>query len=323
MADIDTFVIDYDPIERRVHFAVHKSSGAIVDVADGEPLKEYENIDGLFSLEGQYDELFSYIRENFDGRPEISLKVDVSQLGFNKRQAEFERFEKNVKKFNKNSNIKVNLEIDIMRVAPKQEEPSSATDPKVSNAGGQEHKTENIAPIAVKPTMKVAVVGKISSGKTELIAGLTKYKKSTCETTLLPQGTTKYYDSNNDVAWYEIAGIEFGKENVAKAREVLDNLIEADGISIVLYCLNARTGKMEDIERNFIVDVKQKYADVMVYAVITASVDEGGSRSFADRVSNLTKQTKVFTVLAKEMRTNVGFLPPFGLDDIATNIYGV
>jgi hypothetical protein len=321
MSNSDTFLINYDPFESKVVFKIFKGFGVSAGLPDGEPLKEYENIDGIFNLEGQYEKIFDFIKENFDGKPEISLKIEVSQLGFNKKQIEFERFKERVNKFNKGSVIKVNLKIDIIRLAPIETTPSV----EVSQSSASETTQTNVdipPPVTVKPAVKVAVIGKISSGKTTLIEGLTIHNNSTCESSSLSCGTTKYYDVSNNIEWYEIAGIEFGKEPVAKASEVLDSLIAVNGVSIVLYCLNARTGKIEDIERDFIVDVKRKNLAVIVFGVITACVDESRSRDFAVKVSSTTKQTKVFTVLAKEMRTKAGYLEPFGLDELIKNIFG-
>ena len=114
--NIDTFIINYDPIESKVRFTILKSSGVSGGIADGEPLKDFENNDGIFSLEGQYEKVFAYLKKNFEGKPEVSLKIEVPQLGFNKKQVEFERFEEYVKKFNKSSEIKINLTININRL---------------------------------------------------------------------------------------------------------------------------------------------------------------------------------------------------------------
>ncbi|MDR0906786.1 MAG: hypothetical protein LBN00_11570 [Oscillospiraceae bacterium] len=316
MQNLDIFVIKYAPIEGKVRFVVIKGSGISADIADSEQLKDYENKDGLFSLEGQHGIVFNYISENFDGKSEIILKVEVLQLDYDRRRVEFERFEENVKKFNKTSETKVTLEIDVNKSAPKQEVEVLATEIQSNQPAADSTTAEP------KPTLKVAVVGKISSGKTVLIEGLTEYNNSACESSLLSYGATKYSDFNNNIEWFEIAGIEFGKENVIRAREVLDKLISDNGVSVVLYCFSAQTGKIEDIERDFIVDVKQKHPDIIVCAVVTACVEEITSRIFADKVSKSTKQTKAFTVLAKEMRTNAGYLQPFGLDELIKNIFG-
>lgn len=322
MLSIDTLVIQYDPIEARVRFTVLKSTGVCVGMADDEALKEYENTDGLFTLEGQYSKLFTFIKENFEGKAEISLKIEVPQLGFNKRQAEFERFEERVKKFNKSSETKINLTLDINKV-PKEKLVSPTDTSPEPNPKVEQPKGDTAPPPAAKPTIKVALVGKISSGKTELIEGLGKHKNSTCKSSPGLYGTTQYTDPNNNIEWYEIAGIEFGKENVAKATDVLGKLITESNISIVLYCLNAKTGKIEDLERDFIVDVKQKYPSVAVFGVITSCVDESAALEFANKVSISTKQTKVFTVLARQMRTKAGYLGAFGLEEISKTIFGV
>lgn len=323
MYNVDTFVIEYDPLERTVSFAVCKYSGLVVGIDNGEQLKLYENTEGLFSLEGHYDKVFDYIKNNFDGKPEVILRVDVPQQGYDKRQVEFERFDENVEKHNKSSDIKINLQINKIRLDQKQETTFPVVTSQLPDSESIQPKGDTSSTSTIKPMVKVAVIGKISSGKTTLIEGLTKHNNSTCVSYPFLSGTMKYYDSNNNVEWYEIDGIDFGKENVANASDMLDKLITDNSISVVLYCLNSRIGKIEDVERNFVVDVKQKYPNTFVYVVITVSVDESSSRLFADVVSNTTKQTKVFTVLAKEMRTNAGFLQPYGLDDITKNIYGV
>ena len=327
MTGIDTFVITYDPLERQVHFAVHKSTGVIADIADGEPLKDYENTNGLFTLEGQHNEIFKYIKENFDGKSIVSLRVEVPQLGIVKSKVELERFCDYVMKFNKTNEIRLELAFVPKGPAPKQAEKSSVNESIDIETVAQKNDADDVTSVtsaASKPKLKVkvAVVGKVGSGKTELIKGLTIHKNSNFEASNLPSGTIKYTDSNNNIEWYEIAGIEFGKENIEKAREQLERLIDTEGVSIVLYCFNAKTGKIENAERNFIVDVKRKYSNISLFAVITASIDEEASCDFADKVSISTKQTKTFNVLATEMRTKTGFLQPFGLEEMTKNIYG-
>jgi|GEM_PF-1550027 len=315
MAGIDTFVINYDPLERRLRFAILKSTGVKVGVHDSEPLKEYENRDGIFTLAESRDKLFSFIKDNFDGKEEIALRVEVTPFGFDKYGAEFDYFQQAVDRFNKTSEIRINLAFDIDKVENEVAASSSVEVSSNIEASSQEDNNNT------KP-LKIAVVGKMMSGKTELIEGLLKHKGAQYSRPSETSGIIQYRDEINGLEIYELQGIAFGREHVNAARNMLEHLITEAGVSVVLYCVNASIGKIEDAERDLIVDIKGKYPALAVYAVITCSVEEEAAHELADKISKLTKHTKVMITLAKEIKTSVGYLEPFGLEEVSQAIIG-
>ena len=314
MAGIDTFVINYDPLERRLRFAILKSTGVKVGVHDSEPLKEYENRDGIFTLAESRDKLFSFIKDNFDGKEEIALRVEVTPFGFDKYGAEFDYFQQAVDRFNKTSEIRINLAFDIDRV--ENEVAAGSVEESLEIESSSQEDNINITPI------KIAVVGKMMSGKTELIEGLLKHKGAQYSRPSATSGIIQYRDEINGLEIYELQGIAFGREHVNAARNMLDHLITEADVSVVLYCVNASIGKIEDAERDLIVDIKEKYPAIAVYAVITCCVEEEAAHELADKISTLTKHTKVMITLAKEIKTSVGYLEPFGLDEVSQAITG-
>ena len=340
---VDTFVIKYEPVERVVRFVIEKSTGGSFPIGEDEALKTYENEAGLFSLEGMHGEVLSYVEECFDGKPEVNLKLEATLPANAKYQGELDRFENNVKLFNKKSKVKINLSIVKITPSPKQANEASPTGtgaktpaesppypgrinplpPVVISPAARAINKESEAKVkAARPAKKIALLGKIASGKTELILGMTEHNKSKCELTSMPDGTAIYRDSKNMVEWYEIEGIDFGREYVEKASNTLDRLIGEQGISVVLYCLNSLVGKIENIEMDLIVGIKKKHTNVAVYGIVTQCIDGEKSKNFAKTISMSTKNTETFCVLAKEMRVKVGYLEPHGLDEMARGMFG-
>ena len=101
-------------------------------------------------------------------------------------------------------------------------------------------------------------MGKKSAGKTLLIEGLEglhgfKYSKTE------EKKYVKFADECNHAEWFEVMGIDLGKENVERAFETVKKLSE-DGLSAVIYCISATTGRIEEIEKELI----RKIADGFV-----------------------------------------------------------
>jgi hypothetical protein len=314
-----TFVINYDPLEENVRFSVRNGSRVTVDVMDGEALKDYENTEGIFNLEGQKDKILKYIKENFEGETEVNIELNVPKVGYEKRKTQFDRFKKSVSDFNQSNTL--NLRV-IENVVPSD---SIVSDSNVNVAPSDSAVSDSFD---VKPSPKaapsayVAVVGKIGSGKTELIKGMCGCAGTSDKGERIRDGVTMYTDAKTDSTWYEVDGIGIEKDSVRRTTFILSRLVEDKGVNVVLYCLRCRTGMIEDIERDFVVTLKCDYPDLKIFAVVTECIDEYAAHEFAQKISLSTEQTRVFNVLARGLRCKVGYLEPFGLEKLAGEICG-
>lgn len=174
-------------------------------------------------------------------------------------------------------------------------------------------------------TTKIAVVGKKSVGKSFLIEGLEdlqgfKYSKTK------ENGYLKYADECNHAEWYEVLGIDLGKDKVEKAFETVNNLSE-DGLSAVIYCVSATSGRIEEIEKNLIKKIADSFTELKVMVVLTMSYREYIQETI-DEIEKITDQIKMIPVLAKEYKTVLKnengeaiTIAPFGLEEVSMFVF--
>ncbi|SFT61326.1 hypothetical protein SAMN02910301_2134 [Lachnospiraceae bacterium XBD2001] len=171
---------------------------------------------------------------------------------------------------------------------------------------------------------KIIVAGKLGSGKTVLIEAMenlqkTKYKKEEFEEYY------KYSDENN-TEWYEIKGIDFGKENIANAHKTICRLVEKTS-GMIVYCINSSTSRMEESEKAFIQDLIFSFPALAGMIVVTQCNDKKKISSFVDEIEKIANGIKVVPVLAQEFETDIEnngkmvVLKPFGLDKLASYIF--
>lgn len=162
----------------------------------------------------------------------------------------------------------------------------------------------------------VAVAGKIGAGKTSLIKGFWNYKDisfNCCE----KDGIFVFTDDDEAVVWYEIPGIDFGAENVIKARKTFEKLAKS-GLTTFIYCLG--TNKIEAAEEDFIFFVRNKYPEIKILVVLTQSVDDEQAL-YVEQLSGNLDGIKVIPTLAMDMKTRGGVVSAYGLDDIDRYIF--
>lgn len=174
-------------------------------------------------------------------------------------------------------------------------------------------------------TTKIAVVGKKSVGKTFLIEGLEdlqgfKYSKTK------EKEFVKYADDCNHAEWFEVMGIDLGKDNVDRAFENVKKLSE-DGLSAVIYCISATTGRIEEIEKELIRKIADGFAELKVMIVLTMCYKDDIQEAI-DEIEKVTDQVKIVPVLAKEYKTgfkdesgNPLTIAPFGLEDVSLFVF--
>lgn len=163
---------------------------------------------------------------------------------------------------------------------------------------------------------KIAVAGKVGSGKTTLIKGIEDYKG----VSFVHQennGLLSYSDDELKVVWYEIPGIDIGVENIYAARNTFEQLAN-EGLTTFIYCLG--TTKIETLEEELIRFVRNDYPSIKILIVLTRFVDDD-NKIYADQLSGNLNGTKVIPVLAKEMKTRSGIIPAYGLDNVDRYIF--
>ncbi|MGP1568499.1 MAG: hypothetical protein ACTTHM_07260 [Peptoanaerobacter stomatis] len=175
--------------------------------------------------------------------------------------------------------------------------------------------------------IKIAIVGKKSVGKSLLIEGIESlygitYQKIECD------GYVRYSDNSDSVNFYEIAGIDIGKEKVEKAFDTLKKISEEIGLSAIIYCVSAITGKVESMEKEFILRIENDLGVTKVIIVLTMCYMDDIQR-IIDIIKNRLNEIEIFPVLSKEYKTCLKdkhgatiVIEKFGLEDISQFIFG-
>jgi len=175
---------------------------------------------------------------------------------------------------------------------------------------------------------KIAVVGKVNVGKTCLIEGMETLQGYKYSINKYP-AYLQYSDEGNHAEWFEINGIDLGIENVNKAYRAVSQLIEKD-LSAIVYCVNASMGRLEEIEREFILRIVEEHPSITVLIALTMSI-KADYKSVTNELEKITNQIRVIPTLAKEyeietMDEDSGkekkyVKEPFGLDALSKYIF--
>ena len=163
----------------------------------------------------------------------------------------------------------------------------------------------------------IAVAGKIGSGKTTLIGEIVKRQgKEFCffQNNMI----NGYADTESTITWYEIPGIDLGKENVFAAMANFD-LLAKNGVTNFIYCVG--TNKVEELEEQFIRYVQEKYPGVKVLIVLTMCLEDEAVPILSEQLFKNIGNVKVIPTLAKEFKTREGLIPAYGLDKIINYIF--
>ncbi len=176
-------------------------------------------------------------------------------------------------------------------------------------------------------TTKIAVLGKKSSGKTFLIEGLEdlngyKYTKES------KKGYTIYKDECNQAEWYEVDGIDLGLDEIKRASKIIKQLAK-EGITTVIYCISATTGRIEDVEGKLIAQIEKEFAELKVMVALTMCFkDEDDIKDTYDSIEKVTDQMKIVPTLAKAYKTAVKddngkpiMIEPFGLEMVSKYVF--
>ena len=192
----------------------------------------------------------------------------------------------------------------------------SKKDDRKINSSSQKN-TSNVDISFQKRNTYVVIAGKVLSGKTTLIEELGKLNSLNFKSSK-KDGYIEYINPNKDQIWYEVKGIDLGKQFVLQAEKEIDKIATV-GMDVFIYCFS--TSKIETIETDLMLKIKGKYPNARILGVLTSCVDED-CNDLAELMSNLLGGIKVIPVLAKDKKIKQGIIPAYGLDEITRYIYG-
>lgn len=175
---------------------------------------------------------------------------------------------------------------------------------------------------------KIAVVGKIKVGKTCLIEGMENLQGYNYSSIKYPDYVL-YRDEANHAEWYEINGIDLGVDNIIHAHRTIAKLVKK-GLSVIIYCVDAMSFRLEDLERDFVLKIVEEYPSITVLIVLTKNINANNA-SIANEIRKLTDQIKVVPTLAKEYefeafdpatgKEKIYIKKPFGLDCLSRYVF--
>lgn len=175
-----------------------------------------------------------------------------------------------------------------------------------------------------KPVFKkIAIVGKKDIGKTTLIEGMATYigqpfiKENS-------KNYAVYEDRKSNIQWYEVKGIDLGKDKIEEAYMTVKGLIE-DGLKTIFYCICGGVGKIEDLELNLIRRLTTEYPKVSVVIVLTMCYkEEEAIQDTVNEIKKLVGKSEIVQTLARDYKTRIKIsktgepfvIPSFGLDSV-------
>lgn len=174
-------------------------------------------------------------------------------------------------------------------------------------------------------TTKIAVVGKKAVGKTYMIDGFEDIQGFKYSKTKEPE-YVRYADECNHAEWYEVNGIDLGKDKVEAAFNTIKKLSKKN-LSAVIYCIPASTGRIEDIEKKLIKKIADSFSELKVMIVLTMCYKDDIQEAI-DEIEKITDQVKIVPVLAKEYKTGIKdengnplTIAPFGLEEVSSFVF--
>lgn len=163
---------------------------------------------------------------------------------------------------------------------------------------------------------KIAVAGKIHSGKTTLIEEINKLSGGKTSSSSHPR-YEQYVNYPTNTTWYEIEGIDIGKENVIAVQKTIDSLLQ-DGVTDFLYCLS--TTKIEELEENLLTHIRINSPKTNIAVLLTQYLDDD-SDLFIEQLSAHLNGIKVLPILARSLKTRNGIVEAFGLNDVSKFLF--
>ncbi|MBE5869867.1 MAG: hypothetical protein E7294_01195 [Lachnospiraceae bacterium] len=173
---------------------------------------------------------------------------------------------------------------------------------------------------------KIIVVGKRGAGKTTLIEGLEKISGLTLNVS--EYGKYRLYeDANGEFQWYEIKGIDLGKDEIDNAYKTIADLRQ-DSTAKLLYCISGGVGRIEEVE----LDLIRKLASMSsnnIYIVLTLCFKED-IQDTIDIIHKAVGNITIVQTLAKDYKTGIkipgtketAVISSFGLEGLYQMVCG-
>ncbi len=170
---------------------------------------------------------------------------------------------------------------------------------------------------------KIAVVGKKGVGKTTLIEEMGNHTGQPFRKED-GRGYALYEDQKSSLQWYEVRGIDLGKNKVEEAYRTVEELA-ADGLNTIFYCMPGGIGRIEDLEADFVRRLTTEYPGVSVVIVLTMCYkEEGDIQDTINEVKKRFGKTEIVQILARDYKTRIKIpatgenliIPAFGLDSV-------
>lgn len=165
----------------------------------------------------------------------------------------------------------------------------------------------------------VAVLGKVKSGKSVLIEAYKYTQKEDIDNNIV------YVIEGNK--WFEIKGIDLGPNCCKDPLETIASINVSNKISVFLYCVEYKSGKLETEEIHLIEELLSTYPNARVVIALTNSFDEGGANILAQKFQTEMhgmdiKGIPVIPVLAQKAETRIGEIQSYGITRLLDVIYG-
>lgn len=179
----------------------------------------------------------------------------------------------------------------------------------------------------MQPT-RIAIIGKKGVGKTFLIEGIAKANDRKFVKTDNGQ-YVKYEDGYNNVEWVEVKGIDIGSEYVEETYHIISDLVN-DGLSKVIYCVSGITGRIEEMEKSLMSNLKKSFPSIDVITAVTMCYkDDVQVQEAIDEIEKYVGNETVFPLLAQEYKLSAKasgmadsyVVEPFGLNELTTFVF--
>lgn len=149
---------------------------------------------------------------------------------------------------------------------------------------------------------KIAIVGKKATGKTTLIEGIETYVRQPFNKENL-RNYAVYEDMKSNMQWYEVKGIDLGRDKIEEAYTTVKGLI-ADGVKTIFYCVSGGVGRIEDSEKNLIRRLTTEYPHVSIVVVLTMCYKEDLEDTI-NEIKKIAGKSEIIQTLAKDYKTGI------------------
>lgn len=166
-----------------------------------------------------------------------------------------------------------------------------------------------------KCATKIAVAGKASAGKTNLVNALCESLNLKCELSY-GEHCTILSGGEKEISWY-IFNLDFEKNQPAVIQPALLTLAET-GLSSLIYCVSGT--RFESAEKKLIQAVRSHHPGLKILIALTRAITEE-SASDAERISQTMGGIRVIPVLPKDMKLNGGTIQAHGVPDVEKYIF--